>query len=290
MAKAANMGSIMIGDIRVTYIPDGVRYSRPLAEYIRSTPEMWRQYSHYLNDGWLVMSLGCFLVESADQRILIDLGLGPRAENFSLRTPPAEGHMFGGALISNLARVGLAPGDIDTIVFSHLHSDHVGWVCQADGTLTFENAQYYVSEAEWRSWSNGYLSHAGGKLVGMQIDVLRSRIQIVTDGFVVGPGIQLVSTPGHTPGHSSFIVSSGRERFIALGDAVHSPIEILGPDVQFFADENSAVADRSRRWIETQLGFPDTVVGCVHFPDAVFARLSIPSEGTMLQLFPGGNL
>ena len=90
---------------------------------------------------------------------------------------------------------------------------------------------------------------------------------------IVAPGITLVPTPGHTPGHCSLLVSSAGERAVVLGDAIHCPLQITHPEWAFAADANPAAAVRAREALLRELDAPHTRVVGPHFPDAVFGRV-----------------
>ena len=90
---------------------------------------------------------------------------------------------------------------------------------------------------------------------------------------VVAPGISVVPTPGHTPGHCSFLVSSASERAVVLGDAIHCPLQISHPEWAFSADANPEAAKRAREALLRELDAPQTSVVGPHFPDAVFGRV-----------------
>ena len=98
-----------------------------------------------------------------------------------------------------------------------------------------------------------------------------------------------MATFGHTPGHLSFVISSGNERAIVLGDAVHCPVEILEPELTFVVDVDPELAQRTRVFIEQALLEPDTVAAAPHFADLVFGRL-MRGEGRSSWHFPASQV
>jgi len=101
----------------------------------------------------------------------------------------------------------------------------------------------------------------------------RAAWRIYDGEAVVVPGIRVVPTPGHTPGHCSFLVSSGTERAVVLGDAIHCPLQISHPEWAFAADANPDAATRAREQLLRELDAPHTTVVGPHFPDAIFGRV-----------------
>ncbi len=268
-AHPAGHSSMTVGDIRLTLLPDGYHRCDPLLTFIGSTREDWKAHDHLLDErGRVVMTMGALLVElPAGERMLIDLGFGPRT--IILAEPAME--FWGGRLLSSLAAAGLQPRDIDVVLYSHLHPDHVGWtIDQHNGALTFERARHVMARAEWEHWRNN--PQVGGPSP-RDISALEARVELVDGDAVVARGISIVPTPGHTPGHCSFLVSSGTDRAVVLGDAIHCPLQISHPEWAFAADANPEAATRARESLLRELDAPHTTVVGPHFPDAVFGRV-----------------
>ena len=226
-AVSAPLSSTQIGDISLTYLPDGIHHVRPLAQYDGADEAFWASRGHVLDEhGWLVMSIGSLLVRNGDMNVLIDLGFGPHAVDIAdLTLGTHEGNLVGGDLLRSLAAVGLTPADIHAVLFTHLHPDHVGWVDHGDEP-TFTNAAYFVGAKEWDYWLNGPEAGTPRAPTPTQQVQIAARISLLADLQTPVPGITAVATPGHTPGHLSFVVSSGTARAIILGDMIHCPAEI----------------------------------------------------------------
>ena len=277
-ATSAPLSHVMVGDIRITYLPDGIHHVRPLAQYSGSDEAFWAGRGHVLDDdGWLVMSIGSLLVQSGDHNALIDLGFGPHSVDITeLTYGQHEGDLIGGELIDSLDSAGLRCTDIDSVLFTHLHPDHVGWV-ETGGDPSFPNAVYHVGGAEWDYWLNG--PEAGtprAPSLNQQIEVA-TRLELLQDDSTPVPGVTAMSTPGHTPGHMSFVISSGQERAVILGDMIHCPIEIGESEIDFVFDVDPVLARETKQRIERELESPDTITVGGHFPNLVFGRV-LPSS------------
>lgn len=288
-ARPAGFCEVRIGDVGVTFVPDGSITSTPAGSYPGSPEALWQANGHLLDeDGLLMMSLGTLLVRTGDALVLVDLGWGPSSQ--AIGDPAAggpTGQIAGGSMLVNLAKVGVEPGDVDAVLFSHLHRDHTGWIVDA-GAAGFPNATHYLSEAEWAYWTQPGRAGVGPAPTGEQLAVLGERLCFVGDGDRPAPGIDVMATPGHTPGHLSFVVSSGGERAIVLGDAVHCPVEILEPELSFVVDVDPALARRTREHLERELTRPATIAAGPHFADLVFGRLLV-GEGRPSWQFPGSQ-
>lgn len=260
---------MMVGDIRLTLVPDGYHRCDPLTTFAGSTQRDWDEHQDLLDDhGRVVMTMGALLAElPSGERALIDLGFGPRTVIFE-----ALGMEFwGGRLLASLADVGLGPGDIDAVLYSHIHTDHVGWTAdaRAEGP-TFARARHVMATAEWEWWHDK--PDAGGPS-DVEIDVLATRVELIDGEVDILPGIAAVPTPGHTPGHCSFRVSSGSERAVVLGDAIHCPLQISHPEWAFLADTNPQAAQHAREQLIRELEEPDVAVVGAHFANAIFGRV-----------------
>jgi glyoxylase-like metal-dependent hydrolase (beta-lactamase superfamily II) len=272
--RPAGLTSFAVGAIRLTLLPDGYHRCDPTATFVGSTPDDWEEHAHLLDEhGRLVMTMGSLLAElPSGERVLIDAGFGPRTlilSDFGME-------FWGGRLIASLAAVGLEPDDIDLVLYSHLHVDHVGWTASADGTPTFGRARHAMSRPEWNHWHDK--ADMGGPTQA-DVDVLDDRVELIDGEQTIVPGITAVPTYGHTPGHLSFRVSSGDERAVILGDAIHCPLQITHPEWAFLADSAPDAARAARMRLLRELDEPSTAVVGAHFPDAVFGRVVPAAAG-----------
>ncbi|MDQ1502228.1 MAG: hypothetical protein QOI86_5568 [Actinomycetota bacterium] len=271
MAKPAALSSINVGDIKLTYLPDGEAHIAAMGMFPASTPEGWVEHKQYLDDeGRVVSTLGGFLVETGDRKILVDLGFGKNHVEI-----PDFAVFDGGRFMENLAQTGVKPDDIDLVLYTHLHVDHTGWTSQAHGDghrLTFSNAAHYLGAAEMKHWEQPDESGVGPSPEAC-LQPLQSQVEFGEDGQTVAPGVTLLATPGHTPGHQSIVLSSGTDRALILGDVLHCPAQLPEAEWSVLFDVDQALARSTREKVLAELEDSTTMLACSHFSEAVFGRV-----------------
>lgn len=250
-----------IGDLIVEPIFDGVMKAKP-TNFKGTTDEMWAPHRRFLDpDGMVELALGGFLVRApGDRLILVDAGIGP-GSGIS-----AGGNQFsGGELLNSLAAKGVQPADVTDVLFTHLHFDHVGWASQK-GSIVFPNATYRCDSRDWHHF--------------LENERVQSAVGPVTDrlttwdgsGPIVG-GIDAMAAPGHTPGSTIIVLSSGTARGLLLGDVVHCPVELLDDEWAGLGDVDPELARRTRNALAREIEGTDVPVAAAHFPGMVFGRL-----------------
>jgi glyoxylase-like metal-dependent hydrolase (beta-lactamase superfamily II) len=269
MPAAAPLQTLMVGDIRVSYLPDGETRLAATAFFPASTEDGWTLHPEWLDEqGRLLASIGAFLIESGDRTVLVDTGFGPRHVEF-----PGFGPFDGGRLLDSLSQADVEPAQIDTVVYTHLHLDHVNASVRQDGetwSLAFPNATFLVRQSEWSHWA-GKNDPAG--IYQETEEAIRDRVEIFDADRTVAPGVSLMSTPGHTPGHNSVVVSSGTERAVILGDVVHCPVQLEEEEWACVFDVDGALARSTRDRLLAELEGSDSVVAGGHFSDFSFGRI-----------------
>lgn len=272
-----------IGDIQVTYLADGIHHVEAPSwfpdsrEIFDSHPEVFDR------DGWLVMSVGAILVRTSDSLVLVDVGTGPVNLSVSELTGGVhKGDLVGGELLRSLASVGVSADEIDAVLITHLHPDHVGWMTLPDGSRTFPDARCIVDRTEWDYWTA--LKHRGEAMyVGeAQYEAMLASLELVDGAATVVDGITTLPTPGHTPGHNSCLIRSQGASGVILGDAIHTPMELLHPDMSYVFDVDRELAIRSRELLAHRVAQPDTWFIGNHFPNRVFGRLAQGPAGPEL--------
>jgi glyoxylase-like metal-dependent hydrolase (beta-lactamase superfamily II) len=275
---AAELSSLQVGEFEVTYIPDGIYLCEAAAQYPNVPEEGWRAHPGLFDaEGWLVMSLGAVLIRGGGTTVLVDAGIGPiSADVAELAGGRRKGRVVGGQLIDNLAAVGVQPDDIDAVALTHLHIDHIGGVCLANGRSTFPRARMILDRAEWAHRSEGEPSETAS---AHHLAAIGVHLELVTGPTQIAPGIHTFPTPGHSPGHNSLLISSQGVSALVLGDAIHLPIEFEYPEVSIVFDHDPERARASRARIADRLLQPDTWLVGGHFPTTVFGTLERTPSG-----------
>jgi glyoxylase-like metal-dependent hydrolase (beta-lactamase superfamily II) len=268
---------VRIGEIDIAPVRDGVAFVEPSSAYggaFGTRPkrppegpqkgggtEDWAPHRDLLTaDGKVELALGGFLVRSGERVVLVDTGAAISRDNWTA-----------GRLLDELAAIGVSTGDVTDVVLTHLHWDHVGWTTR-HGEIVFENAVYRCDERDW--------AHFVGPDEGAtrKLSPLAGRLEPWRGSGSLLPGIDTLAAPGHTPGSTVIVVSSGSERAMLLGDVVHCPVELLDEEWAGIADVDPALARRTRVALARELEGTDVPVAASHFPGLRFGRL-LTGEG-----------
>lgn len=199
------------------------------------------------------------LVETGGHRVLVDLGAGPLSPTT-------------GKLAANLQDAGYGPNDVDCVVITHAHPDHVGGALDAKGGLRFPNSRYFVWRREWEYW----FSDEAGKVSWEHIDFtaiarrniapMESRLTLVDNEEEILPGVAMLDAAGHTPGHVVILFTSGREKLMYAADTVIFPLHLEHPDWVPVFDMLPEKAEASKRRIFDMAAKGSWLVMAQHFP------------------------
>jgi glyoxylase-like metal-dependent hydrolase (beta-lactamase superfamily II) len=262
-----------VGDVRLTYIVDAAMELDP-AGFLPAVPaSYWRDHPQALApSGRIAASAGGVLVERGQRRLLIDAGLG--ANTLS----PSLGTSRGGALWRTLRALHVPPQSIDTVAFTHLHTDHtgLGFRTGADGRprKAFPHADYLVAGAEWDAFWNREVEVGAPSWNDFMIPMSHV-LRRVEDGDEVWPGVTALITPGHSPGHTTYVISAGDERrVLVFGDAFHTPVQLAHPEWPSGPDVDVAGVRKARAILLKELRAPHTYGFAFHFGDQAFGRVT----------------
>ncbi len=269
-----------IGDIVVTALSDGA--IERTNEMMNGVPadEGQRHLTKAFRTKFL-LSINAFLIWVGDRVILVETGsgdyLGPEA----------------GKLLANLNAAGVDPAVIDTILLTHMHPDHsAGLTDMTTGLANFPNAELITHENEPKHWFDDAEMAKGSerekKLMFQQAREqtapYRDRMKTFTQGEVA-PGITAVPCPGHTPGHSAFLIESAGESLLIWGDTVHMPeVQVPRPEVTMVVDTDPAMAEASRRRIFDMAASERLLVTGMHLHYPGFGHVA--REGNEFRFVP----
>ncbi len=262
------VGHMRVGAVTIEGVSDG-SLPVPPTPLFNKTDQDWLQHSQFLDeDGMLPIEMGGFLVRSDDHLVLVDTGIGPHA------VPERTG-----TFMRNLAARGVRPSEITDVVLTHLHFDHLGWATDGERRL-FDQATYRCHEADWEFFmgTNPFddsqaVSLMGGRTSSELLPPIVDRLETWSEDETILPGIDVRSAPGHTPGSTVIVISSGTERAMLLGDVVHCPAELLSDDWEMIGDVDRQLAQRSREALARELEGSDIPAAATHFPGLRFGRL-----------------
>ena len=278
MRRPGRTRSIRLGDLKVSYVADGWVRLKPLGWLPGSGAEDWAANPGHLDDdGHLAAGVGALLVEAGERALLIDAGYGPQSRDDD-PGDPVFGAVRSGTLFDSLAELGRAPGDIEAVAFTHLHPDHVGWAWTPEsggGRPGFPAATYLVGDAEWERRDIA-LTHGVPDEV---LDAMTPKVRTVTEGEEIFPGVRVHAVPGHTVGHTGYVISSGAERLLAFGDALHAPLQVRHPEWSAVVDHDPVATTAHRRRLVAELADSDTIGFGIHFADVVFGRVERDAAG-----------
>jgi glyoxylase-like metal-dependent hydrolase (beta-lactamase superfamily II) len=268
-----------LGDMEVIALNDGVT-RRPLAaEFVRNAPlgevqDLLR--SQNLPTEYLDVPYTAFLVVSGQRKILMDTG-------FSDNGGPTTGR-----LLANLNAAGYKAEDIDTVVLSHFHGDHILGVRNKAGQLVYPNAKIMVPSVEHAFWmDDGRMAAASDGMRGAFQTVRRmlgglpsGQLVQFEAGTEIAPGIKSVAAYGHTPGHTLFMVESKGEKFAYLADITNVPqLFARNPDWAVQFDMNAEEARAARRRVFEMIVADRVMAGGFHFPFPAFGRVEKLGNG-----------
>ena len=264
---------LSVGNVDILPLTD-MDVSLPLNQMFPNVPlEDWapyqQRYPHAFSGGdAAVVHMGGFLLRSQGRTILVDTGIGSNATN-----PGAVAAIAGGVdgrMLADLDAAGLRPEDVDTVFFTHLHPDHVGWnLAWAGGSpkATFPNARYVAHQADWEAWKKPevqgvfpypFWNETVGPLEGLGV------LDLVGGEHALTSEITAFGTPGHTPGSMSLAIVSGEQRAYIVGDVLHGPAQVTETDWVFHYDMDQAQAVQTRRGVIDRVEAENAIIVACH--------------------------
>ncbi|WP_051807421.1 MBL fold metallo-hydrolase [Streptomyces sp. NRRL F-2664] len=238
-------------------------------------------------DGVLRLDSHSFAMVVDGLRVVVDTGIG----NGKTRANPAW-HDLRTDYLERLTLAGFPPESVDLVVLTHLHTDHVGWnTRRVDGAWvpTFPRARYLTSKAEYDFWAGRAMDDARAAVFRDSVHPvdeagLLEAVDVPAGGLTVAAGLELLPTPGHTPGHIAVRLTSGAASALVTGDCIHHPVQLAHPDIGSCVDIDPAQAERTRRSLLASLAAGGALLLGTHFPPPTAGR--VVADGDAYRLEP----
>ncbi len=272
-----------IGEVEISRIPE---FELPMFEpsflYPTLAPETLDRHRPWLAPrhldpatGRLVISVHAFVVRTRRRTILVDACGG----NDKNRPGRPHFHMQHRPWLERLAAAGFRPQDIDFVLCTHLHGDHVGWntrLIEGRWVPTFPRARYIIARAEWDHWRDETRRNPGDtQYEDSVLPVVESgQAEFVASDYAFDDEVWIEPTPGHTPGHIAVRVRSGDEEAVLTGDLMHTALQCAEPEISSRFCVDPAQSARSRRALLERFADRCVLVMPAHFPT--------PSVGTLI--------
>ncbi|MFE0799358.1 MBL fold metallo-hydrolase [Streptomyces sp. NPDC058812] len=259
-----------------------------------ATPEVvtaqdWLHPHFAGQDGILHIDSHSFAFVVNGLRVLVDTGIGNGKE----RANPAW-HNLRTDFLERLTAAGFPPDSVDLVILTHLHADHVGWnTRQVNGEWapTFPNARYLTSRAEREFWATYDMEEAREQMfrdsvIPVEQAGLLSTVDVPHKGAEIAPGLRLVPTPGHTPGHVAVELTSQGETALISGDCVHHPVQLAHPVIGACVDIDPRQSEATRRKLLGSLAGTDTLLLGTHFAPPTAGRVVAHGDAYRLEPVP----
>jgi glyoxylase-like metal-dependent hydrolase (beta-lactamase superfamily II) len=254
-----------VGSIECLAVSDGT-FTYPTSAFIANAPlEIFEQElrNHDLPSREILSSYTCLLINTGRNQLLVDTGAGFAPTN--------------GKLLRNLETLGIKAEDIDTVVLTHGHADHIGANTDDTGRVAFPNARFVMWRDEWEFWTqdepnlapmqvDSHIKHLLIEFAHRKLPPIREQLELLDHDVEIVPGVHAIAAPGHTPGHMAVSVSDGNEQLLHMVDTVLHPILMEHPDWYSAVDLLPAVAVATKRQILDRAANDRALVMAFHFP------------------------
>jgi glyoxylase-like metal-dependent hydrolase (beta-lactamase superfamily II) len=250
-----------VGDIECISINDG-SFDYQLKDLFINAPserieEVLRQRK--LPTDHVTSYYTCLYINTGKNKVMVDVGLG--------KLLPSTG-----MLLQNMKTAGIKPAEIDTVIVTHMHPDHIGGNLDEEGKSVFPNAHYYLWRGEWAFWISDEAKVKSKfpeflfTMIRDKLKPIQDRLHLIDSETEILPGIRVIAAGGHTPGHMAVSIFSGRKQLLYIADTVLSPIHLDHPDwySRFDLTPEEAIACRHR--ILNRAAEESALVFVYHFP------------------------
>ena len=259
---------VQVGEANIYSVSDGnMTFSRDTF-FNGLSQDDWKSYSDYQGSEF-AMNVGSFIISTHESTVLVDTGLGKL--DHQIKQPTRE------TLLPEINEAGFSPKDVDTVFITHLHLDHVGtnMTDTPSGWIpTFPNARYMVSREDWSLFTRLSNSEAFSYIRQQVQPLMDKGILELFDGETKVSGeITTLPTPGHTPGHSSLLISSEGQKAVIVGDAAHIPPQAQETQWSPSPDRDKELSAKSRAMVMDLIEREHALLASGHFPSPGFGNL-----------------
>jgi glyoxylase-like metal-dependent hydrolase (beta-lactamase superfamily II) len=274
MRTGGRPSSRKVGDIQVTPVSDGV-LNATLNNFVGLTPAEAERLSGLPADGPVPLAVNAFLLTFNGRRALVDAGssstMGPTL----------------GKLPDNLRAIGVAPETIDFVLLTHIHPDHSNGLVDDAGGANFPNAEVIVSGEDLQFWverapqaSDNEFRQRNMAAARRAFAPYRDRVRTISCSGEVLPGIEAHPQPGHTPGHTGWLIASGGDALLVWGDIVHvTGVQFARPDAALTFDLDPEAARRSRTRVFNWVASDRVCVAGAHLDSPGFGYVARSGSG-----------
>ncbi len=259
-----------VGNVEIVALSDASFPAEPSFIFPEKKPQDFEPYRQSFDQGdRFTVNVGCFAVRTSGKTAIIDTGIGPEGQAFI----PA------GRLLDAMKDEGVSPAEVDLVILTHLHLDHVGWNTLKRGDRyvpTFPKARYVTTAEEWAHWTQPDVAantpYFPTSLQPLEAAGVLDLVSLNAEHRVTDE-LTLLATPGHTPGHISVGIASAGEFAVVLGDVAHHPLQIGESGWRNVFDMNPALSGESREKLFERIERERALVAAGHFLPPNFGRI-----------------
>src|ERR1700744_4976791 len=277
-----------VGDLTIHRIIEQETSFFPAREMLPDlTPELlaenrgWMKKAGALDDqDTLILCFQSYIVKTPHHTILVDSCIGndkprPLRPKWNMKTDDTYMHA--------VAAAGFSPSDVDFVMCTHLHVDHVGWNTRLENgrwVPTFPNARYVFGKTEFDYWVEQNGKAAVPPFADSVLPVVEAnKAEIVRNDFAIGDHVRILPTPGHTPGHIAFAMGKATDDAVFVGDIMHSPLQLQHPELSPRFDVDAARAAVTRKNFLERYCDTDTLCCTAHFPSPSTGKIRRKGDG-----------
>jgi glyoxylase-like metal-dependent hydrolase (beta-lactamase superfamily II) len=263
-----------VGNFECMAVSDGA-FTYPLNSFFANAPNEALEKvlgEHNIQPGEIKAPWTCLLIKTEKQLVLVDTGGGAGLV-------PSVGKLLG-----NLKAEGIEPADIETVILTHGHPDHIGGNTDVEGKPIFPKARYIMWKEEWEFWTSELdlaqlqvgedIKQLMLMLAQKNLPPIKDQLDLIDRETEILPGIQTIAAPGHTPGHMALAISSGSEQLLYVSDAVLHPIHLEQPDWHAAFDLMPEQTVATRRELLYRIAADKVLMIACHFPFPGLGRVT----------------